>query len=250
MRIDVVTLFPELFEVPLRTSLLGKAIEDGRLYVETVNPRDFATDKHRTVDDAPYGGGAGMLMKCAPLAEAITSLQGKNSCKRVVLMSPRGRRLDQVLVKELAAEPDLVLVCARYEGVDERLSQALMTDEVSIGDYVLNGGELPALVLIEAMARMLPGVVGDWESVETDSFYNGILSPPQYTRPPEFQGMTVPEVLLSGNHAAIRRWRRKEALRVTRERRPDLLIGQTKEDESLLAELTREASQAEQEKES
>jgi tRNA (guanine37-N1)-methyltransferase len=223
MRIDVVTLFPEIIENVAGVSLLGKAAAQGLLQVACTNPRDYTTDRHRTVDDEPYGGGAGMVMKCEPLFAAVESLREVNSLKRVILLSPRGRRLDQAKVKELAQTPDMVLICARYEGVDERVSDALVTEELSIGDYVLSGGELPALVLIEAMSRMLPGVVGDWESVETDSFFNGLLGFPQYTRPAEFRGMEVPAVLREGNHALIAKWRREEALRLTRERRPDLL---------------------------
>ena len=237
MRIDVITLFPELFAEPLRASLLGKAIEKGLLNVQCTNPRDFATDKHRTVDDAPFGGGPGMVMKCEPLFAAVESLRDTNSCKRVILMSPRGRRLTQDIVRELAQQPDLVMICARYEGVDERVSQALCTDEISIGDYVLSGGELPALVVIEAVSRMIPGVIGDYESVETDSFYDGILGAPQYTRPPEFRGMEVPAVLREGNHAAIRKWRRKEALRATKVRRPDLLEKLKDDDQKLIDKL-------------
>ena len=240
MRIDVVTLFPELFDAPLRASLLGKAIEKGLLNVQCTNPRDFATDKHRTVDDAPFGGGPGMVMKCEPLFAAVESLRDTNSCKRVILMSPRGRRLTQDIVRELAQQPDLVLICARYEGVDERVSQALCTDEISIGDYVLSGGELPALVVIEAVSRMIPGVIGDYESVETDSFYDGILGAPQYTRPPEFRGMDAPAVLREGNHAVIRKWRRKEALRATKARRPDLLEKLKDEDQKLLRDIENE----------
>lgn len=243
MRIDVLTLFPEIFAAPLRASLLGKAIAQGVLEVALTDIRDFADDRHRTVDDAPFGGGAGMVMKCAPLFAAVESLRDRNSLERIILLSPRGRPLDQARVRELAQTPDIALVCARYEGVDERVSRGLVTEEISIGDYVLSGGELPALVLIEAVSRMLPGVVGDWESVETDSFYQGILGPPQYTRPAEFRGMSVPSVLREGNHAAVRRWRRKEALRVTRERRPDLLgRADSTEDQELLAELEREAA--------
>ncbi|MEA3365710.1 MAG: tRNA (guanosine(37)-N1)-methyltransferase TrmD [Candidatus Hydrogenedentes bacterium] len=243
MRIDVLTLFPEFFEAPLKASLLGKAIEKGVLEVAVTNVRDFATDRHRTVDDAPFGGGAGMVMRCEPLAAAIESLAGRNSLRRVALMSPRGRRLDQELVRDLACEPDVVLVCARYEGVDERVSTALCTDEISIGDYVLSGGELPALVIIEAISRMLPGVVGDWESVRTDSFYDGLLGPPQYTRPAVFRGLEVPAVLREGNHAAIQRWRRKESLRLTRARRPDLLKHCSEEDRLLLEEIEREEAE-------
>jgi tRNA (guanine37-N1)-methyltransferase len=240
MRIDVITLFPELFAEPLRASLLGKAIEKGLLNVHCTNPRDFATDKHRTVDDAPFGGGPGMVMKCEPLFAAVESLRDMNSCKRVILMSPRGRRLTQDIVRELAQQPDLVLICARYEGVDERVSQALCSDEISIGDYVLSGGEMPALVVIEAVSRMIPGVIGDYESVETDSFYEGFLGAPQYTRPPEFRGLEVPAILREGNHAVIKKWRRKEALRATRLRRPDLLMQVADDDKKLLDEVERE----------
>jgi tRNA (guanine37-N1)-methyltransferase len=206
--------------------------------------RGFTNDKHRTVDDAPFGGGAGMVMKCEPLYAAVESLRSEGPRGRVVLMSPRGRRLDQALVRELAREERLVLVCGRYEGVDERVASELCDDEVSIGDYVLSGGELAALVVIEAVSRMLPGVVGKWESVETDSFYDGILGPPQYTRPAEFRGMEVPEVLRNGNHAEIARWRRKESLRVTRERRPELLVNLSVEDQKLLDEIERDRANA------
>ncbi len=247
MRIDVLTLFPELFETPLRVSLLGKAIEQGILSVHTTQIRDFAKDRHRTVDDEPFGGGAGMVMLCQPLFDAVESLRGRNSLERVVLMTPRGRPFTQDIAREWAARKDLVLICARYEGVDQRVSDGLAADEVSIGDYVLSGGELPALVVIEAVSRMLPGVVGDWESVETDSFYDGLLGPPQYTRPREFRGMGAPEVLTSGNHAAIAAWRRKEALRTTRRVRPGLLEakrlhppGLSSADERLLREIEAE----------
>lgn len=245
MRIDVLTLFPEIIEGCVSASLLGKAIEKGLLTVHASNIRDHSKDRHRSVDDEPYGGGAGMVMACEPLFEAVESLRPVNSLNRVILLSPRGRTLTQALVRELASERDLVLVCGRYEGVDERFSDAVVTDEISIGDYVLSGGELPALVLIEALSRMIPGVIGDWESVETDSFYSGILGPPQYTRPAEYRGFTVPEALLSGHHKAIARWRRKEALRVTRQRRPDLLTNSdmNDEDRKLLAEIEQENSQ-------
>ncbi len=249
MRIDIVSLFPEIVEGVLRASLLGRAVDEGLIEVAVVNPRDFSADRHRSVDDAPYGGGAGMVMQCGPVFDAVESLRGKNSCGRVVLMSPRGRRLDQEMVKELAAARDMVIICARYEGVDERVSQALVTEEISIGDYVLNGGELPALVMIEAIGRMIPGVVGKWESVDTDSFFHGLLGPPQYTRPPEYRGMKVPAPLMSGDHAAIGRWRRKEALRATRARRNDLLKNLTEEDLELLAEAGNETPAPERENE-
>jgi tRNA (guanine37-N1)-methyltransferase len=240
MRIDVLTIFPEVFGEPLKVGLLGKAIDAGVLTVAATNIRDFAMDAHRTVDDAPFGGGPGMVMKCGPLVAAVDSLRGKNTLERVVILSPRGRRLDQALVRDLAAEPDLVLVCGRYEGIDERAAELLGAEEVSIGDYVLSGGEFAALVVIEAVSRMLPGVVGDWESVTTDSFYDGVLGPPQYTRPPEFGGLHVPEVLRQGHHAAIARWRRKESLRVTRARRPELLEQLSQEDKVLLREIEQE----------
>lgn len=248
MRVDILTLFPEMLAGPLEASLLGKALSEGRMEVALTNIRDFATDRHNTVDDSPYGGGAGMVMKCEPLFAAVESLKTRNSLERIILLSPRGARLTQAKVRELAQAPDLVLICARYEGVDERVSQALVTEEISIGDYVLSGGELPALVLVEAISRMIPGVIGDWESVETDSFYQGILGPPQYTRPPAFRGLEVPGVLREGNHGAIRRWRRREALRATRDRRPDLLIDLELEDKKLLAEIEHEAPISEREK--
>ncbi len=247
MRIDVLTLFPEMFEAPLRVSLLGKAVENGILDVGVTNIRDFAPDRHSTVDDAPYGGGPGMVMKCEPLFAAVESLRGVNSLERVVLLSPRGRRLTHTVVCELAQAPDLVLVCARYEGVDERVSAGLCTDEISVGDYVLSGGELPALIVVEAVSRMLPGVVGDFESVETDSFYDGILGSPQYTRPPEFRGMEVPEVLRSGDHGAVASWRREQALRATRARRPDLLEHCGEADRKLLEMIEREDAKRENE---
>ena len=240
MRIDVLTLFPEMFTEPLKASLLGKAIESGILEVGYTNPRDFAEDVHRTVDDAPYGGGPGMVMKCEPLFAAVESLREVNTLKRVVLLSPRGRRLTQPILKEWAKAEDLVLICGRYEGFDERISDGLCTDEVSIGDYVLSGGEFPAMVIIDGLSRMLPGVIGDFESVETDSFYNGILGAPQYTRPPEFRSMDVPEVLRDGNHALIARYRRKEALRVTHLRRPELLENCSAADRELLNEIENE----------
>lgn len=247
MRIDVLTLFPELIAPALTAGVLGRALENGLMRVSLVNPRDFTSDRHRTVDDAPYGGGAGMVMKCEPLFAAAESLIGQNSLKHVVLLSPRGRPLNQALVREMADWPDMVLICARYEGVDERVSEQLVTDEISIGDYVLSGGETAALVVIEAVSRMLPGVVGKWESVDTDSFFHGLLGPPQYTRPPVFRGHAVPGPLLGGDHTEIKRFRRKEALRITRERRPELLTNLTEEDLHLLAEIGTETRLPEKE---
>jgi len=218
----VFTIFPEIVSGPLRESLLGKAIEQGIVDVRVHDIRDHATDRHRQVDDEAYGGGPGMVMKPEPVFAAVESL-GPGP-KRVVLLSPAGRRLDQTLVRELAREPWLVLICGRYEGVDERVVRGLPAEEVSIGDYVLSGGELPALVVVEAVTRLVPGVIGRTESHERDSFGpEGLLDHPHYTRPPEFRGMRVPEVLLSGDHAAVERWRREAALDKTRRNRPDLL---------------------------
>jgi tRNA (guanine37-N1)-methyltransferase len=223
VRIDVLTIFPGMFESPLSESLLGRAIERGLIDVRLHDIRDATTDKHRQVDDESYGGGPGMVMKPEPIFAAVEAL-GEGP-KRVMLLSPAGRRLDQALVRALADEPRLVLVCGRYEGVDERVAQGLPAEEVSIGDYVLSGGEVPALVLIEAVTRLVPGVIGKDESHEHDSFEDGILDHPHYTRPPEFRGLAVPGVLLSGNHAEIERWRREAALEKTRRVRPDLLEG-------------------------
>jgi len=223
VRIDVFTIFPGIFESPLRESLLGKAIDTGILEVRVHDIRDFTTDRHRQVDDEPYGGGPGMVMKPEPVFAAVDSLGGGQ--KRVILLSPAGRRLDQALARELAREPWLVLVCGRYEGVDERVVEGLPAEEVSIGDYVLSGGDIPALALIEAVTRLVPGVVGKEESLDRESFEQGNLDHPHYTRPQEFRGMSVPDVLLSGNHAEVERWRREAALEKTRRNRPDLLKG-------------------------
>jgi tRNA (guanine37-N1)-methyltransferase len=224
MRVDVVTIFPGIFASPLRESLLGKAIEGGLLDVRVHDLRDWATDRHRTVDDTSFGGGPGMVMKAEPIFAAVESLiDGASPGPRVVLMSPAGRRFDQRLAEELAAEPWLVVLCGRYEGVDERVVEGLPAEEVSIGDYVLSGGEVPALVVLEAVTRLVPGVVGKEESVARDSFSSeGLLDHPHYTRPRAFRGMEVPEVLLSGDHAAIERWRREAAEAKTRRNRPDL----------------------------
>jgi len=223
MRIDVLTLFPEILRGPLGESILGRAIGQGFLTVNLVNIRDFAAGPHRVTDEPPHGGGPGMVLKPEPIYRAVESLGEMNSLERVILLAPQGRRLAQKTVRELASAPDMVLICGRYDGVDERVRTGLVTDEISVGDYVLSGGEVPALVLIEAVSRLIPGVVGERGSVEDDSFSTGMLGYPQYTRPREFRGMTVPEVLLSGNHEQIRRWRLKEAIRRTLERRPDLI---------------------------
>jgi tRNA (guanine37-N1)-methyltransferase len=221
MRIDVVTIFPGMLEGPLRESLLGKAIADGLVDVRLHDLRDFTEDRHRTVDDESFGGGPGMVMKPEPWFAAVESLGVDRG--RVILLSPAGRRLDRDLLHELSAEPHLTLLSGRYEGVDERVVEGLPAEEISIGDYVLSGGELPALVLIEAVTRLIPGVIGREESHERDSFEDGLLDHPHYTRPAEFRGMVVPEVLRSGHHGEIERWRREAALDKTRRNRPDLL---------------------------
>jgi tRNA (guanine37-N1)-methyltransferase len=223
MKFDVITIFPEFFAGPLEASLLGKARARGLVEVTLHDLRDHTGDVHRSVDDEPYGGGVGMVMKPEPWFAAVESIDGGMNARRI-LLSPAGRRLDQQLVAELAAEPHLILMCGRYEGVDERVAVGLATDEVSIGDYVIAGGEAAALVLIDAVARLIPGVVKEPASVEEESFGpSGLLDHPHYTRPPEFRGMSVPDVLLSGNHGDIASWRRKEALERTKRRRPDLL---------------------------
>jgi tRNA (guanine37-N1)-methyltransferase len=221
MRIDVFTIFPGIFVGPLGESLLGRAVDDRLLDVGVHDLRDFTPDRHRQVDDASFGGGPGMVMKPEPVFAAVESLDPDRG--RVLLLSPAGRRLDQAFVRELASEPHLTLICGRYEGVDERVVAGLPAEEVSIGDYVLSGGELPALVVIEAVTRLVPGVIGREESHEQDSFGEpGILDHPHYTRPREFRGMRVPEVLVSGDHGAIERWRRDAAAEKTRRNRPDL----------------------------
>jgi tRNA (guanine37-N1)-methyltransferase len=223
MRFDVVTIFPEFFSGPLDASLLGKARARGLVEVTLHDLRNHTDDVHRSVDDEPYGGGVGMVMKPEPWYAAVESIEGGMQARRI-LLSPAGRRLDQQLVEELASQPHIVLMCGRYEGVDERVAIGLATDEVSIGDYVIAGGEAAALVLIDAVARLIPGVVKEPASVEEESFGpSGLLDYPHYTRPAEFRGMSVPDVLLSGNHADIASWRRKEALERTKRRRPDLL---------------------------
>jgi tRNA (guanine37-N1)-methyltransferase len=223
VRVDVLTIFPGIFEGPLRESLLGRAIAARLLDVRVHDIRDFTTDRHRQVDDEPFGGGPGMVMKPEPVFAAVESLGEDPGSRRTILLSPAGRRLDQALVRELSAEPWLVLICGRYEGVDERVADGLPAEEISIGDFVLSGGEIPALVVLEAVTRLVPGVVGKEESLQRESFEEGVLDHPHYTRPREFRGMAVPEVLISGNHGVIEAWRRQAALDKTRRNRPDLL---------------------------
>ena len=221
MKIDVLTLFPGMFPGPLDESIIKRACESGRLRLGIRDLRDYTHDRHRKVDDRPFGGGPGMLMKPEPLFEAVEALRGEKT--RVILTSPAGRPFRQEIAQELAGEEHLLLVCGSYEGFDERVRQGLADDEISIGDYVLTNGALPAMVIIDAVTRLLPGVLGDDESSQDESFSGCLLEYPQYTRPAEFRGMNVPEVLLSGDHAAIEKWRREQATVQTRQRRPDLL---------------------------
>lgn len=222
MRFDIVTLFPDFFSSPLSSGLLGKALAREIASVHLTNPRDFTIDKHRRVDDEPYGGGVGMVMKPEPLFAAIESLPILDR-RQVIYLSPQGRRMDRDLLWELAANFDqLVFLCGHYEGIDERVMN-IVTQEVSLGDFVLTGGEIPALALLNGVVRLLPGTVGKSESLAAESFEDGLLDYPHYTRPAEFRGYQVPEVLLSGNHAEIARWRRQQQIQRTRDRRPDLL---------------------------
>jgi tRNA (guanine37-N1)-methyltransferase len=222
VRVDVFSIFPEWFAGPLETSLLGKARAEGRLDVRVHDPRTFTDDRHRSVDDAPYGGGAGMVMTPGPLFDAVDAADPP---RPLLLLSAAGRRFDQAFAAELASGPGFSLICGRYEGVDQRVADHLCDDELSIGDYVLAGGEAAAAVVIDAVARLLPGVMGNDQSAGDESFADGLLEYPQYTRPLEFRGHAVPEVLRSGDHARVARWRRAEALRRTIARRPDLLRG-------------------------
>jgi len=235
MRIDVITLFPESLEGLAALGVTGRAIRDGRVTLKTWNPRDLATDRHRTVDDRPYGGGPGMVMAVEPLSSTITAARKEHaSGTRVSLMSPQGRKLDQASVDELAGRQGLILVCGRYEGIDERLIESEIDEEWSIGDYVISGGELAAAVIIDAVTRLLPGVLGHEQSAVQDSFVDGLLDHPHYTRPEVADGKAVPEVLLSGDHEAIRRWRRKQALGRTWQLRPDLLENRQMDEEAEL----------------
>jgi len=258
MRIQVLTIFPELFEPFVATSLVGRATERGLLRIEVHDLREHAEDRHRSVDDEPYGGGGGMVMTAPPWLRAVAALapqaggaaDGARPASWRVLLSPQGRRLDDAKVRELADRGDLLLLCGRYEGIDERVRRSVVDEEVSIGDYVLSGGELAAMVVIEALSRQVPGVVGLADSVEQDSFRSGLLDHPQYTRPPEVEApdgsvMTVPPVLLSGDHAAIERWRRRQALRATLAKRPELLAAADldAEDRRTLAELGAETDE-------
>ena len=228
VRFDIITIFPGMFSSVVDESILGRAVKSGLVEIQRFDLRDFPEDRHRAVDDRPYGGGPGMVFKPEPVFDAVESVLGEvgsaaDAGVRKIILTPQGRRLDQPLLRELSGESRIVLLCGHYEGFDERIIEGLGFEEVSIGDYVLSGGELPAMVLIDGVVRLLPGALGHPESSEEESFENGILEYPQYTRPSEYRGMKVPEVLLSGNHAEIEQWRRQQALERTRDRRGDLL---------------------------
>ncbi|WP_145134969.1 tRNA (guanosine(37)-N1)-methyltransferase TrmD [Paenibacillus sp. Y412MC10] len=245
MRVDVLTLFPEMLDGVFRTSILGKAQEKGIISLHTVNFRDYSGNKHGTVDDTPYGGGGGMVLKPEPIFAAVEDLlekAGHQAKPRVILMCPQGETFSQKKAEELAKEEHLIFICGHYEGYDERIREHLITDELSIGDYVLTGGELPAAVVIDAVSRLLPGVLGNETSAVTDSFSTGLLEYPHYTRPVEFRGWKVPDMLLSGHHANIEAWRREQALKRTLERRPDLLdeVELTDRDRKTLDKLRRQ----------
>lgn len=242
MRLDVVTLFPALVAAVAEHGIPARARERGLLELVSWNPRDYTSDRHRTVDDRPYGGGPGMVMKVEPLRAAIGAAREAAEPAPVLYMSPQGRVLDQAAMRRFAEQPRLIVVCGRYEGIDERLIKRMVDAEWSIGDYVLSGGELPAMVLIDAVVRLLPGALGDAQSAEQDSFVDGLLDCPHYTRPEDYAGDRVPAVLLSGNHAQIRRWRLKQALGKTWQRRPDLLENRplSGEEKTLLEEFKSE----------
>lgn len=224
----VMTLFPEMVEQGLHTSILGRAMDSGIIELKVINIRDYSTDKHKRVDDYPYGGGAGMVMAADPIARAYEAIMAERKLRsrpRVIYLTPQGKTFQQSMAKEYAVEQDIIFLCGHYEGVDERVLEAIVTDYVSIGDYVLSGGELPAMVMIDAIARMVPGVLTNQESGESESFEDNLLEYPQYTRPEVWEGRAVPEVLLSGHHAKIHQWRREQSIKRTLENRPDLMEG-------------------------
>lgn len=246
MKIDILTLFPRMFEGPLGESIIGKAVEKELLEIQVHNFRDYSDNKHQTVDDYPYGGGAGMLLKAQPIFSAMDAIeeQAPETKKRVVLLDPAGKQFDQKMAEEFSKEEHLVFVCGHYEGYDERI-RTLVTDEVSLGDYVLTGGELGAMVMVDATVRLLPDVLGNNLSAQTDSHSTGLLEHPQYTRPAEFKGMQVPEVLMNGNHKLIEEWQLKESLRRTYQRRPDMLekLELTEQMKKMLQEIQREEAE-------
>ena len=228
MKFHIFTLFPNLFESPLAEGVVGRALKSGLIDIRINNIRDYSTDKHGTVDDYPFGGGPGMLLKPEPIFESIRSnIRNRiiSADSPLILLSPQGRTFNQKVAKELSTKEEITLICGRYEGFDERIRSNLATDEISIGDFVLSGGEIPAITIIDSVSRLLPGVISSIESAENDSFFNGLLQYPQYTRPANFEGLEVPKLLLSGNHSEIEKWRRQESLKKTKDRRPDLLSG-------------------------
>jgi len=225
MRIDIITVFPRIFASPLAESMLKKVVERGTVEIFLHDLREFAHDKHRTVDDSPYGGGAGMVLKPEPVFECVEKLSSERTYDDVILLAADGDTYNQSTANELSTKNNLILICGHYKGVDERVREGIVTREVSIGDYVLTGGEIPALVILDSLVRLLPGSLGDSESALNDSFQDGLLASPQYTRPAEYRGMKVPEVLLSGDHEEVRKWREEMSLKRTARRRPDLLDG-------------------------
>ncbi len=242
MNFDILTLFPGMFRGPFDESIIKRGRDKGLIDIRLHNIRDYATDRHQVTDDAPYGGGAGMLMKPEPLAACIRAVKARRPGAMVLMTSPGGRPFTHGVAEEFSRLEGLIIICGRYEGIDERIRELFVDDDISLGDFVLSGGEIAAMAVVDAVTRLIPGVLGSSESAAGDSFGNGLLEYPQYTRPPEFLGLSVPETLLSGNHEAIRKWRRRESLRKTRSRRPDLLAGVdlTKEDLKLLSELERD----------
>ncbi len=239
MQCDILTLFPEVFEPYINSGILRRARAKGLLELKLYNLRQYSENKHLQVDDVPYGGGPGMVLKPEPILRAVETIAQGQKSKRVILTTPQGQPFNQQLARELAGEAYLLIICGRYEGVDERVAQQLVTDEISIGDYVLTGGELPALTILDAVTRLIPGVLGNDASAAADSFSEVLLDYPHYTRPAEYKGLQVPEVLLSGNHEQIRRWRRYQALKRTYHRRPELLneLGLSDEDKELLSKI-------------
>lgn len=223
MRIDLITVFPEMIAQAVEFGVIGRAKDKGLLEIVTHDLRSFTKDRHRSVDDYCYGGGPGMLMKPEPLFEAVESIQYECNSRKVILLSPQGKLFNQEMARQLSLMDHLIMICGRYKGVDERVCEYLVTDEISIGDYVLSGGEIPALVLVDAVSRLLPGALGNYESAQDDSFSDGILDCPHYTRPAEYRGMSVPEILLSGDPQKISKWQRQQALMRTLRKRPDLL---------------------------
>ncbi len=247
MFFEIFTLFPDMFKGPFSESIIARAREKELIDINITDIRDYTEDKHNTTDDYPYGGGAGMLMKIGPIYRALKDMDGKRNVNyRKILLTPQGKTLKQDMIKEYSKEEGLLLICGHYEGIDERIRDNLITDEVSVGDYVLTGGEIPAMIIVDSIARMIPGVLGDEQSSVEDSFYHGLLDYPQYTRPREFINMKVPDILLSGDHGKIARWRKKESLRKTYLRRPDLLDNRelSYDEKNILAEIKGELNES------